>query len=86
MSLAGRTLSRRVQVRGLLYSELETITNRAGYEGGILACPITEPGTNTASYQIFAKTPAFNWTNCTEVIGLLPHVASSQDFGAWEYA
>lgn len=61
-------------------------SSEASGTGGILVCPVNLPGTTTASHQIYAKSPSFSWTNCTEVIGLLPLVTSSQDFGAFEYA
>ncbi|KAE8445070.1 hypothetical protein EG329_013785 [Mollisiaceae sp. DMI_Dod_QoI] len=43
-----------------------------GSTGGILACPEVPPGTNTTVYQVYAKTPAFNQTDCTTLTGLLP--------------
>jgi hypothetical protein len=53
--------------------------------GGILACPATLSGATGPVYQVYAKTPDFNKTDCTEVLGLLPHLATNDDFGAWEY-
>ncbi|TVY81938.1 putative secreted protein [Lachnellula suecica] len=51
--------------------------------GGIWACPTATNA--TATYQIFAKTVAFNHTNCVELAGLQPHYQSTNAFGAWEY-
>jgi len=53
---------------------------------GILACPHVPYYENgTATYQIYANTPAFNQTDCVKVEGLLPHDTPSGVFGAWEY-
>ena len=54
---------------------------------GILACPVAPSSANgTVSYQIFAKTPAFNLTNCVTLDGLLPtYLPAGSPVGAWEY-
>jgi len=53
---------------------------------GILACPNVPYYENgTATYQIYANTPAFNQTGCIKVEGLLPHYTPAGVFGAWEY-
>ncbi|PSS18556.1 hypothetical protein M430DRAFT_42224 [Amorphotheca resinae ATCC 22711] len=54
--------------------------------GGILACPKILQGSTDPKYQIYARTPGFKLTNCTVVLGLLPHLQSNNAFGAWEYA
>jgi hypothetical protein len=54
--------------------------------GGLLLCPDTPnymAGTG-ASYQLYAKTPEFNATNCVVAIGLLQH-GSTATFGCWQY-
>jgi len=52
---------------------------------GILACPNTLPYTN-GTYQIYAKTPAFNLTGCTALTGILPtYLPANAPFGAWQY-
>ncbi|KUJ12676.1 uncharacterized protein LY89DRAFT_212254 [Mollisia scopiformis] len=58
-----------------------------GSTGGILACPEVPAGTNgTAIYQVYAKTPAFNKTNCVTLAGLLPtYLPAGSPFGAWQY-
>lgn len=54
-----------------------------GLTGGIYACPSALNGT---SYQIYAKTPAFNQTStCVQLDGLLPHYQSGGTYGAWQY-
>lgn len=52
--------------------------------GGIYACPNVPPYVN-ATYQIYAKTPAFNQTDCIELKGLLQNEEPNNDYGAWEY-
>ncbi len=54
---------------------------------GILACPDLPYYMNgTATYQIYAKTPAFNLTDCVELEGLLPtYLPSGSPPGAWQY-
>jgi hypothetical protein len=53
---------------------------------GILTSPAVQSGdSGTATYQIFAKTPAFNQTNYTMLDGLLPSGTSSLLFGAWAF-
>lgn len=54
-----------------------------GSTGGIYACPPSIE--TTATFQIFAKTPAFNQTNCVELDGMLPNEQTTNDFGAWQY-
>lgn len=55
--------------------------------GGILACPEVLAGSNgTVNYQVYAKTPAFNQTNCTTLAGLLPtYLPAGSPPGAWQY-
>ncbi|PBP18071.1 IgE-binding protein, partial [Diplocarpon rosae] len=51
-----------------------------GSTEGILACP------DFPVYQIYARTPAFNQTDCVELEGLQPtYKPSGSPFGAWEY-
>jgi hypothetical protein len=52
--------------------------------GGIYACP-NVPSYVNATYQIYAKTPAFNQTNCVELVGLVQNEQPNDDYGAWEY-
>ena len=54
---------------------------------GILACPIAYPSNATSvSYQVFAKTPAFNLTNCVTLSGFLAtYLPSVYPYGAWQY-
>ncbi|KAH7410561.1 hypothetical protein BKA64DRAFT_357478 [Cadophora sp. MPI-SDFR-AT-0126] len=54
---------------------------------GVLACPdVPSYMENIATYQIFARTPGFNLTDCVKLEGLqatiLPEPAP---FGAWQY-
>ena len=52
--------------------------------GGIYACPNVTSDAN-ATYQIYAKTPAFNQTGCIELNGLVQNEEPNDDYGAWEY-
>lgn len=53
---------------------------------GILACPEIAVGSNSTFYQVFAKTPAFNQTDCITLAGLLPtYEPSGSPPGAWQY-
>ncbi|EKD13961.1 uncharacterized protein L3040_005428 [Drepanopeziza brunnea f. sp. 'multigermtubi'] len=56
-------------------------------DAGILACPDVPYYMNgTATYQIYAKTPEFNLTNCVELGGLKPTAwPQNAGFGAWQY-
>ncbi|PMD65733.1 uncharacterized protein K444DRAFT_659880 [Hyaloscypha bicolor E] len=61
-----------------------------GSSEGILACPTKPSGPNvTVSYQLYAKTPAFNLTNCdggVPVDGLTAtYLSSPAPYGAWQY-
>jgi len=52
---------------------------------GILACPNTNQYIN-GTYQIYAKTPAFNLTGCTTLTGILPtYLPANAPYGAWQY-
>ena len=66
---------------------LGTVSDRAkccGCLGGIYACrPV--PSYVNATYQIYAKTPAFDQNDCIKLKGLLQHEQPTNDFGAWEY-
>ena len=65
------------------YSESDVLTTLAE---GILACPHVPSWENgTATYQIYANTPAFNQTDCITVDGLLPHYTPAGVYGAWQY-
>lgn len=54
---------------------------------GVLACPHVPDYMNaTATYQIYANTPAFNQTDCVKLGGLEPSfLPSGSPPGAWEY-
>lgn len=66
--------------------ELLTFKAPNATEGGVLACPDVSTYLNsTATYQIYALTPAFNQTNCITLDGLLPTYQPTNAFGAWEY-
>jgi hypothetical protein len=52
---------------------------------GIYACPDV-PYYSNGTFQIFAKTPLFNKTNCVKLAGIKPtFLPSDAPFGAWQY-
>lgn len=55
--------------------------------GGILACPATEATpVQGATYQIYAKTPGFKRTDCTELEGLKTKtVVDGTPIAVWQY-
>lgn len=54
---------------------------------GLLACPGgSAAGNGTAIHQVFARTEAFNRSDCVVLDGLLPtYLPSGSPPGAWQY-
>ncbi|KAG4433083.1 hypothetical protein IFR05_011423 [Cadophora sp. M221] len=70
-------------------SDINVFTWKApdGSSEGILACPdVPFYMENIATYQIYARTPQFNLTDCIELEGLVPTtVPQPAPYGAWQY-
>jgi hypothetical protein len=60
-------------------------TDRNASIGGIFACENVPYYMPNSSHQIYARTPGFNSTGCTELTGLLEHPWDTSKYGAWQY-